>query len=68
VKIGLDPGRPTRRFNDLKEKYMPDPAEVKKELEAMKASARLERVKEVDEDLEKIKQKRLEERRKREEQ
>ena len=43
-----------------------DPAEARKEVEALKAANRLERVKEVDEDLDKIKQKRLEERKSRE--
>lgn len=47
---------------------MDDPAEARKEVEALKAQSRLERVKEVDEDLDKIKQKRLEERKLREEQ
>jgi hypothetical protein len=47
---------------------MDDPAEARKEVEALKAASRLERVKEVDEDLDKIKQKRLEERKLREEQ
>lgn len=66
AKIGLDPARPTRRF--VEQKVWLEPEEEKKEIEKLKASARLERVKEVDEDLEKIKQKRLEERKKREEQ
>lgn len=62
----LDPSRPTRRFNDPMK--IDDPAEARKEVEALKAASRLERVKEVDEDMEKIKQKRLEERKLREEQ
>jgi hypothetical protein len=62
----LDPSRPTRRFNDPMK--LDDPAEARKEVEALKAQSRLERVKEVDEDLDKIKQKRLEERKLREEQ
>lgn len=66
AKIGLDPARPSRRF--VEQKVWMDPEEEKKEIEKIKATARLERVKEVDEDLEKIKQKRIEERRKREEQ
>lgn len=61
----MDPARPTRKFNDPFK--MDDPAEARKEVEALKASSRLEKVKEVDEDLEKIKQKRLEERKLREE-
>lgn len=61
----MDPARPTRKFNDPQK--MDDPAEARKEVEALKASSRLERVKEVDEDLDKIKQKRLEERQLREE-
>lgn len=61
----MDPARPTRRFNDPIK--LDDPAEARKEVEALKAANRLERVKEVDEDLEKIKQKRLEERKLREE-
>lgn len=47
---------------------MQDPAEARKELAELKAANRLEKVKEVDEDMEKIKQKRIEERRLREEQ
>lgn len=47
---------------------MEDPAVARKELAEIKAAHRLEKVKEVDEDLEKIKQKRIEERRLREEQ
>jgi hypothetical protein len=46
---------------------MDDPAEARKEVEALKAANRLDKVKEVDEDLEKIKQKRIEERKLREE-
>lgn len=64
--MGLDPARPTRKFND--QKLIDDPAVARKELEELKAANRLERVKEVDEDMEKIKQKRLEERKLREEQ
>lgn len=45
-----------------------DPAVIRKELEQLKAANRLEKVKEVDEDLDKIKQKRIEERKLREEQ
>ena len=47
---------------------MQDPAEARKEVEELKAANRLGKVQEVDEDLEKIKQKRIEERRLREEQ
>lgn len=47
---------------------MEDPAIARKEIEQLKASNRLGKVSEVDEDMEKIKQKRLEERRLREEQ
>lgn len=47
---------------------MEDPAIARKEIEQMKASNRLGKVTEVDEDMEKIKQKRIEERRMREEQ
>jgi hypothetical protein len=47
---------------------MEDPAVARKELAELKAANRLEKVKEVDEDLEKMKQKRLEERRLREQQ
>lgn len=47
---------------------MEDPAIARKEIEQMKASNRLGKVSEVDEDMEKIKQKRMEERRMREEQ
>lgn len=61
----MDPARPTRKFND--QVNFDDPAEARKEVEALKASHRLERVKEADEDLEKIKQKRFEERQLREE-
>lgn len=61
----MDPARPTRKFADPVK--LDDPAEARKEVEALKASSRLERVKEVDEDLDKIKQKRLEERKLREE-
>lgn len=64
--MGLDPARPTRKFNE--QKQLDDPAVARKELEELKAANRLERVKEVDEDMEKIKQKRLEERKLREEQ
>jgi hypothetical protein len=66
VKLGLDPARPSRKFNEQKE--MEDPAVARKELAELKAANRLEKVKEVDEDLEKMKQKRLEERRLREQQ
>jgi hypothetical protein len=62
----LDPARASRKFNE--QKMMQDPAEARKELEELKAANRLGKVQEVDEDLEKIKQKRLEERRLREEQ
>lgn len=61
----MDPARPSRKFNDPVN--FDDPAEARKEVEALKASNRLERVKEVDEDLEKMKQKRMEERQLREE-
>lgn len=61
----MDPARPTRRFAEPMK--LDDPAEARKEVEALKAANRLERVKEVDEDLEKIKQKRIEERKLREE-
>lgn len=64
--MGLDPGRPSRKFDEVK--LMEDPAVARKELQELKAANRLEKVKEVDEDLEKIKQKRMEERRLREEQ
>lgn len=64
--MGLDPARASRKFNE--QKPMQDPAEARKELEELKAANRLEKVKEVDEDLEKMKQKRIEERRLREEQ
>jgi hypothetical protein len=64
--LGLDPARASRKFNEQKE--MQDPALARKELADLKASSRLEKVKEVDEDMEKIKQKRMEERRLREEQ
>jgi hypothetical protein len=64
--LGLDPARASRKFNEQKE--MQDPAVARKELAELKASNRLEKVKEVDEDMEKIKQKRMEERRLREEQ
>lgn len=47
---------------------MEDPEVARKEIEALKAANRLEKVKEVDEDMEKIKQKRIEERKSREEQ
>lgn len=47
---------------------MSDPAIARKELEELKAANRLARVKESDEDLENMKQKRLEERRLRDEQ
>ncbi|KAL7022803.1 hypothetical protein ACKWTF_012390 [Chironomus riparius] len=63
--IILDPARPTRRFAEPMK--LDDPAEARKEVEALKAANRLERVKEVDEDLEKMKQKRIEERKLREE-
>lgn len=66
VKIGLDPARASRKFNEPKP--MEDPAVARKELEELKAANRLEKVQELDEDLEKIKQKRVEERRLREEQ
>lgn len=61
----MDPARPSRKFNDPFK--MDDPVEARKEVEALKAASRLERVKEVDEDLDKIKQKRIEERKLREE-
>jgi len=64
--LGLDPARASRKFNEQKE--MQDPAEARKELAELKASSRLSKVKEADEDLDKIKQKRIEERRLREEQ
>lgn len=64
--MGLDPARASRKFNEQKE--MQDPAEARKEVEALKAANRLDKTKDVDEDLEKIKQKRLEEKRLREEQ
>lgn len=63
--MGLDPARPTRKFNEQKE--MEDPAVARKELAELKAANRLEKVKEVDEDLEKMKLKRIEERKLREE-
>lgn len=66
--MGLDPARPTRKFNE--QKLLDDPSVARKELEELKAANRLERkvFNEVDEDMEKIKQKRLEERKLREEQ
>lgn len=65
--MGLDPARPTRKFNE--QKYIEDPAVARKEVEALKAANRgLGKVREADEDLEKIKQKRIEERKLREEQ
>lgn len=66
MACGLDPARPTRKFNE--QKLIEDPSVIRKELEDMKAANRLTRVKEVDEDMEKIKQKRIEERKMREEQ
>lgn len=64
--MGLDPARPSRKFNEVKE--MEDPAIARKEVEALKAANRLGKVSEVDEDLEKMKQKRIEERKLREQQ
>lgn len=64
--MGLDPARASRKFNE--QKLIEDPAIARKEVEDLKAANRLEKVKEVDEDLEKIKQKRIEERKLREEQ
>lgn len=64
--MGLDPARASRKFNE--QKLIEDPAVIRKEIEELKAANRLDRVKEVDEDLEKIKQKRTEERKLREEQ
>lgn len=62
----MDPARPSRKFYEMKQ--MDDPAVARAEVEALKAANRLTRVNEVDEDLEKIKQKRIEERKLREEQ
>lgn len=64
--MGLDPARASRKFNE--QKLIEDPSVVRKEIEELKAANRLDRVKEVDEDLEKIKLKRIEERKLREEQ
>lgn len=64
--MGLDPARASRKFNE--QKLIEDPAVARKEIEELKAANRLGRVKEVDEDMEKIKQKRIEERKLREEQ
>lgn len=64
--MGLDPARESRKFNE--QKMIEDPAVVRKELNDLKASSRLGKVHEVDEDLEKIKQQRLQERKQREEQ
>lgn len=64
--MGLDPARESRKFNDVK--MIDDPAIARKELADLKASSRLGKVHEVDEDLEKIKQQRLQERKLREEQ
>lgn len=64
--MGLDPARESRKFNEVK--MIDDPSVARKELADLKASSRLGRVHEVDEDLEKIKQQRLQERKLREEQ
>lgn len=64
--MGLDPARASRKFNE--QKAIDDPSVARAEVEALKAANRLGRVNEVDEDMEKIKQKRMEERRLREEQ
>ena len=51
--MGLDPARASRKFNE--QKQIDDPSVARAEVEALKAANRLERVKEVDEDMEKIK-------------